>query len=153
MSDWKLPWEGGCRCGETRVRVTKAPYLANACHCRGCQTMSASAFSLTLTLPADGLEVIAGAPVLAGAQPQRMHYACPTCKTWMFTRPPEVSWIVNLRPTVLDEHGWYVPFVEFFTDEKLPWATTPAVHSFAKFPDLTAFEPLMQAFAVEGARP
>ena len=28
---------------------------------------------------------------------------------------------VNLRPSVLDRHGWFVPFVEFWTAEKLPW--------------------------------
>ena len=43
---WKLPWNGGCRCGAVRLRVTKPPLLAAACHCTGCQSMSASAFSL-----------------------------------------------------------------------------------------------------------
>jgi hypothetical protein len=36
VDDWKLPWDGGCRCGEVRVRVTKPPLLAGACHCTGC---------------------------------------------------------------------------------------------------------------------
>lgn len=27
---------------------------------------------------------------------------------------------------MLDEHHWHVPFVEVFTSEKLPWATTSA---------------------------
>ncbi len=29
---WKLPWHGGCRCGEVRLRVTRPPLLAAACH-------------------------------------------------------------------------------------------------------------------------
>jgi len=29
--------------------------LTMACHCLGCQTMSASAFSLSMALPIDGL--------------------------------------------------------------------------------------------------
>jgi len=28
--DWKLPWEGGRRCGEVRFRVTTPPLLVNA---------------------------------------------------------------------------------------------------------------------------
>ena len=32
MDDWKLPWEGGCRCGEVRFRVTAPPLLSAACH-------------------------------------------------------------------------------------------------------------------------
>ncbi len=31
MDDWKLPWEGGCRCGNVRLRVTAPPLLAMAC--------------------------------------------------------------------------------------------------------------------------
>ena len=118
---WKLPWEGGCRCGAVRVRVTKPPLLAAACHCTGCQSMSASAFSLTLTLPADGFEVIAGEPVLGGLN-RDMHHFCGRCMTWMFTRPLGMDWLVNLRPTMLDDHRWFEPFIEFFAGEKLPWA-------------------------------
>ena len=66
MDDWKLPWEGGCRCGRVRLRVTEPPLLASACHCTGCQRMSSSAFSLTLTVPSGGFEVTAGEPVVGG---------------------------------------------------------------------------------------
>jgi hypothetical protein len=46
-----------------------------------------------------------------------------------------------------------VPFVEVNTGEKLPWAATVAVHSFAAQPDLEGYAPLIEAFAREGARP
>jgi hypothetical protein len=46
-----------------------------------------------------------------------------------------------------------LPFVEVRTAEKLPWATTPAVHSFATQPDLDGYAPLVDGFAREGARP
>src|SRR5215213_574415 len=87
MSDsWKLPWEGGCRCGAVRIRVTKPPLLTGACHCTGCQKMTASAYSLTLTLPADGFEVTKGEPVLGGLRgPVSHHHHCPDCLSWIFT--------------------------------------------------------------------
>jgi hypothetical protein len=152
MDDWKLPWEGGCRCGKVRVRVTKPPLLAIACHCTGCQRMSASAFSLSLAVPGDGFEVTAGEPVLGGLN-RDMHHFCPACLTWMFTRPPGMDWFVNVRPSLLDDHRWFVPYVETWTSEKLPWAETPAGHGFEKVPDLSEFEPLIHAYAKEGARP
>lgn len=152
MDDWKLPWDGGCRCGETRIRVSAPPLLAMACHCAGCQTMSASAFSLSLAIPADGFAVTKGDPVLGGLG-RDMHYFCPHCMTWMFTRPPGMDWFVNLRPSVLDTHGWFEPYVETFTAEKLPWATTPAAHSFETFPELDAYEPLIAEYEEKGARP
>jgi hypothetical protein len=152
MDDWKLPWDGGCRCGAVRIRVTGPPLLAAACHCTGCQSMTSGAFSLTLTLPADGFEVIAGEPVLGGLN-RDMHHFCGRCMTWMFTRPPGMDWLVNLRPTMLDDHRWFEPFIEFFAGEKLPWAQTGARHSFETFPEMAAFEPLMALYAAEGARP
>ena len=87
MTRPELPWTGGCRCGEVRIKVTAPPLLTMACHCTGCQTMSASAFSLSVSLPSDGFEVIAGEPVLGGLRGEHRHYFCPACKSWMFTRP------------------------------------------------------------------
>lgn len=152
MSDWKLPWEGGCRCGAVRIRVTKPPILSSACHCSGCQRMSASAFSLTLTLPADGLEITQGETVLGGLN-RDMHHFCPCCMTWMFTRPPGLDWMVNLRPSALDDHAWFKPFVETFTNERLDWAETGAVHSYATAPDLPDYEPIVKEFADRGPLP
>jgi len=57
------------------------------------------------------------------------------------------------RGPLLDEHGWYVPFVEVHTSEKLPWAITGARHSFAAQPDVERYQPLMDEFARDGARP
>ena len=152
MTDWNLPWDGGCRCGATRVRITAPPLLAMACHCTGCQRMSASAFSLSLAIPTEGFEVTKGEPVLGGLN-RDMHYFCPDCMTWMFTRPLGMDWFVNIRAPILDDHRWVLPFVETFTAEKLPWASTPAKHSFETLPELPAYDGLIKAFAAEGARP
>ncbi len=155
MTDgWNLPWDGGCRCGAVRIRVTGAPLLAGACHCTGCQVMSASAYSLTLSLPSDGFSVIKGEPEIGGLHgPVSRHYHCAHCKTWMFTRAEGFDWFVNLRPSVLDEHRWFEPYVELWTREKLPWASTPARHSFDTVPEMADFQSLMTSYAAEGTRP
>jgi hypothetical protein len=49
------------------------------------------------------------------------------CKNWVFLRLDALG-IVNVRPTMLDEHRAFRPFIEIFTSRKLPWATTSAVH-------------------------
>lgn len=155
MSDeWKLPWDGGCRCGAVRIRVTRPPLLTGACHCTGCQRMTASACSLTVTVPADGFEVTRGEPVLGGLKgPVSHHFHCPDCLSWMFTRAEGFDWFVNLRASVLDERGWFEPYVELFTDEMLPWAGTGARHSYLASPDMAEWEKLMAGYAAEGARP
>ncbi|MFL6856635.1 MAG: GFA family protein [Allosphingosinicella sp.] len=154
MDDWKLPWQGGCRCGQVRVRVTKPPLLTGACHCSGCQRMSASAFSLTATLPADGFEVIEGEPAMGGLHGSvSHHYHCPHCLSWLFTRAEGFDWFVNLRAPVLDDHGWFEPFVELWTREKLSWAETGAAHSYEADPPMADWETLMEAYAAAGRRP
>jgi hypothetical protein len=153
MHDWKLPWQGGCRCGRLRVEVSAPPLMSAACHCTGCQKMSASAFSLTLTLPAAGFRVTAGEPVIGGLHGATRHFFCPHCLAWVFTRPEGLDDIVNLRATMLDAAGWVVPFVEFWTSERLPWARTPAAHSYPTEPEFEAFPALIAEFAAHGARP
>ncbi len=150
---WRLPWDGGCRCGQTRVRVTAPPLLASACHCSGCQRMAASAFSLSLAVPAAAFAVTAGAPVIGGLHGPSAHFMCARCLCWMFTRPAGMPELVNLRAPVLDRRAWFAPFAEFWTDEKLAWASTGAAHSFASEPDEAAFPALLAAYARDGARP
>jgi hypothetical protein len=152
MSEWRLPWDGGCRCGKSRIRVSAPPLLASACHCKGCQRMTASAFSLSLAIPADGFAVT-GDPVIGGMHGATRHYFCPRCMSWMFTRPEGMDAFVNLRPSMLDNHDWFVPFIEVWTRERLPWTSTPAVHSFATQPEFEEYAGLIEAFARQGARP
>ena len=120
MNDWKLPWEGGCLCGGIRFRVSAPPLLTMACHCTGCQKLSASAYSLTIAVPSDGFAVTRGEPVVGGLHGPHKQLYCPHCKNWMFTHPHGLDFFVNVRATMLDEHHWYAPFVEVFTSEKLP---------------------------------
>ena len=58
-----------------------------ACHCTGCQRMTASAFSLSALYPSSGFEVTEGRPVIGGLHGPARHFFCPHCMSWLFTRP------------------------------------------------------------------
>jgi hypothetical protein len=135
------------------MRVTAPPIVTMACHCHGCQRMTASAFSLSVLVSADGFEVVTGEPVIGGIHGPDRHFHCAHCKSWLFTRPSGMEDLVNMRSAMLDDHGWYVPFVETCTAEALPWAKTGATHSFANIPPAEAFGPIVEEFARIGARP
>jgi hypothetical protein len=135
------------------MRITAPPLLTMACHCSGCQRMTASAFSLSIAIPSNGFEVVQGEPVIGGLHGGPRHYHCPHCKSWLFTRPEGMDHFVNLRATMLDEHSWFIPFVETCTAEALPWAKTGAAHSFTNIPEPPAFAPLVAEYAERGARP
>lgn len=151
MIHLSLPLEGGCRCGRVRLRVEAPPLLTMACHCTGCQRMSASAFSLSAAIPSEGFAVIQGEPVIGGLHGAIEHYFCPYCMSWMFTRPDVTDLFVNVRPTMLDDMSWFSPFIETYTCEQVPWAKTPAVHSFEMFPPFEAYEGLVQEYAAQHA--
>ncbi|MDJ0932284.1 MAG: GFA family protein [Breoghania sp.] len=130
------------------MRVTCAPCATFVCHCRGCQRMTSSTFSLTAMFPDEGFEVIESEPVKGGAHSEGIdHYHCPHCKSWVFTRVAKLPHFVNVRATMFDEPDWCVPFVKTMTREKLPWVTTLAVYSYEGFPPPGEFIKLLQEYA------
>ena len=147
MRDWKLPREGGCRCGKVRFRITTPPIITMACHCTGCQRMTASAFSLSAAIPTAGWAVTQGEPVIGGLHGPAHHYFCGYCMSWLFTRPDGIDFFVNVRSTMLDDPDGFEPFIETWTNEKLPWVTVPAIHSYRQLPLIEDYDGLAKAFA------
>jgi hypothetical protein len=139
--------EGGCRCGQVRMKMNVPPFLTMACHCTGCQRMTGSAFSLSAAFPSDEFSVIKGQPVVGGLHGENRHFFCPYCMSWMFTRPGRFEF-VNVRATMLDDASRFSPFIETYTSEKLSWAATPASHKFEKFPSLEEYHGLIEKYAV-----
>ncbi len=138
--------KGSCRCGQLQFSVNGAPMITMACHCTGCQKMTASAFSLSSLYAAKDFSVDVGEPVIGGLHGGTRHFFCAHCKSWLFTRIEGMDEFVNVRASVLDNFADYTPFVETYTDEKLPWAQTPAAHSFSKFPPAESFPELLGKF-------
>jgi hypothetical protein len=109
--------------------------------------MTASAFSLSALYASGGFAVTLGEPVIGGLHGATRHYFCGHCMSWLFTRPEGLEGYVNVRTPMMEDAQSYSPFLETCTDEKLPWVTTPAVHSFSKFPPMERFPELIAEFA------
>ena len=151
MDHLRLPASARCRCGEIELRISAPPLMTGACHCRGCQRMSASAYSLSVAIPTSGFAVVRGEPVIGGLRnPEQQHFFCPRCMTWMFTKA--MPQFVNVRATLLDDTAWFRPFMETWTRTKLPWACTSAVRSYEEFPPMDQYESLISEFAKFYAR-
>ena len=67
--------------------------------------------------------------------------------SWLFTRPEGMDEFVNVRTTMLGDPSPFPPFVETWTSEALPWAKTPAIHSFEKLPPMERYPELAAEFA------
>jgi hypothetical protein len=138
---------GECRCGKVRFEITAPPIMTMACHCTGCQRMSASAFSLSAAIPSDAFSITQGEPVIGGLRGALHHFFCDYCMSWLFTRVDGFESFVNIRVTMLDDPSPFPPYIETYTSEKLPWASTPAVHSFSHFPSLEDYDGLVRQYA------
>jgi len=71
------------------------------------------------------------------------HHHCDWCKSWMFTKPRANRAFVNVRATLLDDAGWFAPWMETQTAEKLPRAATGAGRRFARFPAMEEYKGLI----------
>ena len=138
---------GQCRCGQIQFEVKSEPLVTMACHCTGCQRMTASAFSLSALYPDNAFSVTSGTPVVGGLHGATRHYFCKYCMSWLFTRPDGLDEFVNVRATLIENAQSFVPFMETYTDEMLPWAKTPAVHSFDRLPSPDDYPALLKEFA------
>ncbi len=141
-----FPVEGACMCGECRMRVSAAPIITMACHCKGCQKLSASAFSLTAMVPAAAFELVAGKTLVGALHGANPYHYCANCLNWLYTELSGAPF-VNVRPTMFDVPSWSTPFIESYVGEKLPWAKTTARHSFEKFPEPHQYGALMEEYA------
>ena len=153
MRQLNLPAGGTCRCSAIKFKILAPPIMTLACHCVDCQRMSASAFSLGAMIPADGFKVVRGTPVarrLPGSQ--RHHFFCPICMTLMFTKIEGVDERMNVRVTLCEDSSWFTPFIETMTKDKLPWAVTPAIHSYDAFPSSAEIKELLVKYADWNAR-
>ena len=112
--------------------------------------MTASAYSLTAMVPAEGFAVTQGEPVIGGLHGADIHhYFCPHCMTWMFTRPQGMDF-VNVRPTMLEDAAWFRPYMETYTRTKLAFAETGAARSFETFPAMEEIGELVRGYAEWG---
>lgn len=142
------PFTGRCLCGAIQIAVTAPPLLTLACHCRDCQKLCASAFSLTTMFPAEAF-FLTGDLIIGGrGHGARQHFFCKSCLNFVYSRIGSASSRINLRTSLLDAAADFAPFVELMTNEKLPWVTLPVAHRFAEYPmDQTVLQALMSDFA------
>ena len=155
MTDFSLPLGGGCFCGQLRYRITRPPLFTMACHCTDCQQMTASAFSLGLVVPREGL-------ALTGAEPRGIakvadsggfstRFVCPACATWTHTETSNAPDVTVVRPSSLDDRALVPPVAQIFTRSAHPWALMAVPLSYAA--EFTDTAPIEAVFAASDIRP
>jgi hypothetical protein len=122
--------EGGCACGAVRYKLTSAPMIVHACHCRDCQRITGSAFVLNMWIERRCVEAGAVSPISfkipAGTGNPHELFFCATCATYVWSKyhaAPGDTLLV--RAGTLDDPAQIKPDVHIFTRIKVPWLELP----------------------------
>lgn len=122
--------EGGCLCGALRYRLAcDAVLCVYCCHCRDCQRLSSSAFSVSLVLPAAAFMLLQGDPKSiarrADSGREVRGFFCGDCGTRLFDRVIGQPEIMVVKAATLDDTAWLRPVAQFWTGRKQAWVTLP----------------------------
>jgi len=144
-----VPAVGGCNCGGLRYRVTKQPLTSYICHCHLCQKRTGSAFSMSIVVPATGLQLEKGEPtrterILANGS-KNYSYVCGTCHSRLYTQR-DSSPTINLRAGTLDDTARIRPVAQIWTRSAQDWAVIEEgrILTFSEQP--ADFGPLIEAW-------
>lgn len=122
------PINGSCQCGGVRYRLLAAPLRVVACHCRECQKLSTSAFSITALVNAGDVEFegeMAEWDRLAESGNHNTARFCPTCGNRIYHFNPAQPDIIKLKASNLDDTSVLRPTAHIWVSEKQDWYTIP----------------------------
>jgi hypothetical protein len=138
---------GGCACGKVRYRLTAAPLIVHACHCRDCQRLTGGAFATNIWIERNRVDTdhtaLRSVMLKGGSGKPHEVFSCPQCGTAIYSKyhaaPGDT---VLLRAGTLDRPENVQPDVHIFTRSKLPWFQLPeGVPAFATFYKIAEFWP------------
>ncbi|MFT4531682.1 MAG: hypothetical protein ACI81F_002503 [Thalassolituus oleivorans] len=123
-----FPIQGSCQCGQVTYKLLSEPLMVVACHCKECQKLSTSAFSITALVNADTVEFngeiqdwirVAESGNLNGAK------FCPTCGNRIYHFNPAEPDKIKLKPSNLSDTGIIHPVAHVWVSEKQDWYVIP----------------------------
>ena len=138
MDEIKFPITGQCQCGGVKYTLKAAPLMIAACHCRECQKLSTSAFSITAIVKTDTVEFTgkmqdwqrsADSGNISAAK------FCPVCGNRIYHYNPDDMSTLKLKPSTLSDTKLIKPTAHIWLSEKQDWYQVPeGVKTFDKQP-------------------
>ncbi len=138
MSEANYPIQGSCQCGAVTYELHEPPLMVVACHCKECQKLSTSAFSITAVVRADAVRFkgkmndwsrVADSGNINAAK------FCPTCGNRIYHYNPDQPDTIKLKPSNLADTRIIEPTAHVWVSEKQAWFQIPeGVKVFEKQP-------------------
>lgn len=116
---------GRCHCGEIVYEAEIDPSQVSICHCTDCQTLTATAYRVSVPAKADDLHFFKGPPKIyvktAESGRQRAQAFCGTCGTPIYSSDIEAPALFNLRTGALAERAELKPSRQIWCRSALDW--------------------------------
>ncbi|WP_191601114.1 GFA family protein [Marinomonas algicola] len=122
------PISGSCQCGGVKYTLLSAPNLIAACHCKACQKLSTSAFSLTAMVDANTIEFEGEMQEWSRSSDSGNVSSakfCPTCGNRIYHFNPAEPEKIKLKPSNLSDTSIIQPTVHIWVSEKQDWFQIP----------------------------
>jgi hypothetical protein len=129
LNNTEYPIKGACQCGGVQYELLEPPLFVAACHCKECQKLSTSAFSITAMVNADSVKFqgemkdwsrAADSGNISGAK------FCPTCGNRIYHFDPSEPDKLKLKPSNLSDTSIINPTIHIWVSEKQDWYQIPA---------------------------
>ena len=129
MSDIQYPIRGACQCGNVSYELLQPPLMGVACHCRECQKLSTSAFSITAVVKTDAVrfhgELKEWGRVAESGNRNNARF-CPECGNRIYHFNPDQPDTIKLKPSNLEDTRMIRPTMHVWVSEKQDWYDIPA---------------------------
>ncbi len=129
MDAIEYPIKGACQCGQVSYELLAPPQMVVACHCKECQKLSTSAFSITAMV--DVSSVVFSGEMKHWQRPADSGNIsaakfCPTCGNRIYHYNPAEPDKIKLKPSNLTDTRIIQPVAHVWVSEKQDWFEIPA---------------------------
>ena len=128
MTDVVYPIKGSCQCGEVTYQLNEPPIMVVACHCKQCQKLSTSAFSITAVVESKSIKFSGNLKKwsrVADSGNVNAAKFCPTCGNRIYHYNPDEPSKIKLKPSNLSDTRMIKPTVHVWVSEKQDWYEIP----------------------------
>jgi len=118
--------EGGCHCGRIAYEAEVDPGTVGICHCTDCQTLTGSAYRVSVPAPAASFRLLRGQPKVyiktADSGTKRAHAFCADCGSPIYAAAPQDPPSYSLRVGALRQRAELPPRRRIWCRSALPWS-------------------------------
>jgi hypothetical protein len=117
--------EGSCHCGHITYEAEVDPDTVGICHCTDCQTLTGSAYRITVRSLKGAFKLLSGRPKIyvktAESGNQRAHGFCPDCGTPLFATTVGIPDIYGIRVGTTRQRQLLTPRRQGWCRSALAW--------------------------------